>query len=105
MASCESSVCDCVHCSLPTTYYLPTTYLLPSPHHLLRRRCHRRIIYCSLFPGPPGTLWTSSLFPGRCPPEYNLLLNYIGGSRDAGLVELSDAEIIAEVDKGCRQVG
>jgi oxygen-dependent protoporphyrinogen oxidase len=44
-----------------------------------------------------GSLWTSSLFPNRCPPEYNILLNYIGGSRDPAIGTMSNEDIVSAV--------
>lgn len=40
-----------------------------------------------------GSLWNSSLFPGRSPEGMVLLSNFIGGARHADLVDRSDAEL------------
>ncbi|MFH0799576.1 MAG: protoporphyrinogen oxidase [Pseudomonadota bacterium] len=47
-----------------------------------------------------GSIWSSAIFPSRCPKGEALLTNFIGGATDPGLVDLSDDEITAEVLSG-----
>lgn len=51
---------------------------------------HRRIL---------GTLFSSSLFPGRAPAGGVGLTSFVGGMRDPALTELSDAELVRVVQE------
>ncbi|MBI4126288.1 MAG: protoporphyrinogen oxidase [Deltaproteobacteria bacterium] len=51
-----------------------------------------------------GSLWSSSLFSGRCPPDQALLTNYIGGMTDSRVIELEDHEILTHVMSGLETV-
>ena len=51
-----------------------------------------------------GTIYSSSLFPNRAPDGEVLLLSYIGGSTNRGIVDQTDQQLVEQVDQDLRQV-
>ncbi|MGB0564524.1 MAG: protoporphyrinogen oxidase [Spirulinaceae cyanobacterium] len=51
-----------------------------------------------------GTIWSSSLFPGRCPEDWCLLTSFIGGATDTALGKLDDTAIVQAVHQDLSQM-
>ncbi len=46
-----------------------------------------------------GTLWTSSLFPGRAPADTVLLTTFVGGARNPRILEQDDEQLLLSVKR------
>jgi oxygen-dependent protoporphyrinogen oxidase len=51
-----------------------------------------------------GTIWSSTLFPGRTPQGWHLLTNFIGGATDPEIAQLSEEQIIQQVHQDLEKV-
>ncbi|ERN02059.1 protoporphyrinogen oxidase 1, chloroplastic [Amborella trichopoda] len=51
-----------------------------------------------------GTIYSSSLFPNRAPPGRVLLLNYIGGATNPGILSKSESMLVEAIDRDLRKM-
>lgn len=51
-----------------------------------------------------GTIWNSSLFPGRCPEGTVLLTSFLGGATDPQVLAMDDEQIVKQADQELSRV-
>jgi protoporphyrinogen/coproporphyrinogen III oxidase len=51
-----------------------------------------------------GTIWASSLFPGRAPQGWQMFINFIGGATDPGIANLNSDQIAQAVHQDLRRI-